>query len=190
MPAFFLKVEKFIVSGGRISGWLVFPLMFFVLLDILFRKLRGVIAHHEVNETLSGHLYELLDSLLQLFPSSILQELQWHTHSCFFVFGLAFTLLLNKHVRVDFFHERFSKRTKIWIEEVGFFLLVLPLTGILLFYGFQYVSISFIQNEVSSNINGLPYRWFVKSFVPLSFLFLFMAATISLYKICRKREED
>ena len=48
--------------------------------------------------------------------------------------------------------------------------------------GYDFVLMSFIQNEASSDPGGLPYRWIVKSFMIISFVLLFIEALNNLLK--------
>ena len=47
---------------------------------------------------------------------------------------------------------------------------------LIIYISVDFVQMSFIQNEVSSNPGGLSYRYLVKFLLPLSFVFLSLVA--------------
>jgi TRAP-type mannitol/chloroaromatic compound transport system permease small subunit len=47
---------------------------------------------------------------------------------------------------------------------------------LIVYEGLHFVELSFIQMEGSSDPGGLPYRFIVKSLMPLGFIFLIMQA--------------
>jgi len=107
--------------------------------------------------------------------STKLQELEWHFHTalCFLVF--AYTMTLDKHVRVEVFRERWSAKTKAAVDLLGLLFLFLPLCGVALYYSTFFAMTSFYGGEVSASATGLSNRWIIKSFQPLAFVLLLMA---------------
>lgn len=106
-------LETMIRSIGVGTAWLtVVPMAFFTGLQMLDRKLQlGV----------SAILPDLSTSLLFIL--------------IFMTFG--FTYLRDGHVRVDVFRRNWSPRRLAWIELGGCLLVLLPLAGILTFYGWD-----------------------------------------------------
>jgi TRAP-type mannitol/chloroaromatic compound transport system permease small subunit len=101
--------------------------------------------------------------------SVALQELEWHLFDVVILLGIAYTLHENAHVRVDIFYDRFSGRTQAWINLLGTLLFILPFSALIVYVGFEFVLLSFEQMERSSDPGGLPYRFLVKSLMPLAF---------------------
>ena len=52
---------------------------------------------------------------------------------------------------------------------------------LIIYIGLDFVEQSFIQQEASSNPGGLEYRFIVKSFLPLAFVFLALQALKDAY---------
>ena len=104
--------------------------------------------------------------------SIALQELEWHLFDIIILFGIAYTLKENAHVRVDIFYASFSEKTKAIINIISSLFFILPFSLLIIYIGLDFVSQSFIQNETSSNPGGLEYRFLVKSLMPLSFMFV------------------
>ncbi len=104
--------------------------------------------------------------------SIALQELEWHLFDVIILFGIAYTLRENAHVRVDIFYANYSQKTKALINLISSLFFILPFSFLIIYIGIDFVSLSFIQNEMSSNPGGLEYRFLVKALLPLSFIFL------------------
>lgn len=108
--------------------------------------------------------------------SIALQELEWHLFDIIILFGIAYTLKENAHVRVDIFYTTFSDKTKYLINTISSLFFILPFSILIIYIGLDFVSQSFVQNECSSNPGGLEYRFLVKLLMPLSFAFLSLQA--------------
>ncbi|MDX1295004.1 MAG: TRAP transporter small permease subunit [Sulfurimonadaceae bacterium] len=104
--------------------------------------------------------------------SVALQELEWHLFDVVILLGIAYTLRENAHVRVDIFYDRFSEKRKAIINLIGTILFILPFSALIIYVGFEFVLLSFEQMERSSDPGGLPYRFIVKSLMPLAFVLL------------------
>jgi TRAP-type mannitol/chloroaromatic compound transport system permease small subunit len=67
----------------------------------------------------------------------------------FFVLGMGYTLLKDKHVRVDVISAKFSARTRAWIEVILSLALFFPAFGLLLYQLVPYVLQSWIDRETA-----------------------------------------
>ena len=108
--------------------------------------------------------------------STALQELEWHFFDVVILLSIAYTLRNNSHVRVDIFYEKFSPKTKALINIFSFIFFVLPLSFLIIYIGINFVEMSYLQHEASSDPGGLKYRWIVKSLMPLAFILLALQA--------------
>jgi TRAP-type mannitol/chloroaromatic compound transport system permease small subunit len=108
--------------------------------------------------------------------SIALQELEWHLFDVVILFGIAYALKENAHVRVDIFYASYSEKNKALINIVSSVFFIRPFSFLIIYIGIDFVSMSFLQNEGSSNPGGLEYRFIVKSLLPISFVFLSLQA--------------
>jgi len=108
-------------------------------------------------------------------------EIIWHLYA-FFMFGLSHAITTDAHIRVDIIHMHLSKKTQRIIEVLGIVLLIMPFTLIVLDHSIGWTYHSFTVNEFSENTTGLPYRWVVKSILPLSMILIFIASLAGLIK--------
>lgn len=101
-----------------------------------------------------------------------MQELEWHLFAAMFMFGIGYTLKEDGHVRVDVFYDNFSTKTKAWVNIFGSIFLALPITLLIIYYGYGYTFEAYEMNEGSADPGGLPNRWIIRSVIPLSSIFV------------------
>ncbi|MBK1669418.1 C4-dicarboxylate ABC transporter permease [Rhodovibrio sodomensis] len=114
--------------------------------------------------------------------SVMAEEIEWHLCGAAWLVGLSYTLVSDDHVRVDVIHERLSVRKQAWIELFGLLVLLLPFVLIGVYQSWPYFWSSYLKGEVSQAPAGLPYRWAIKFFLPLSFGLLAVAVVSRLMK--------
>ena len=120
------------------------------------------------------------DAIMRYFFSTgsiALQEMEWHLFAMVFLFGIAYGLKEDGHVRVDVLYDRFSARWKAIVNIGGTVLLLLPLSVLVIEGSVWYVQEAYNSGEVSGDPGGLPYRWLIKLVIPASFVFLIVSAT-------------
>ena len=118
--------------------------------------------------------------------STALQELEWHFFDVVILLSIAYTFKHNAHVRVDIFYDKFSSKVQAIINIISILFFILPLSGLIIYIGFGFVELSFMQHEASSDPGGLTNRWIVKSLMPLAFVFLALQAFSELSNIFKK----
>jgi len=104
-----------------------------------------------------------------------LEELQWHLYAVGVMFGMAYTQVLNSHVRVDIVHQNLRPRTQHWIEIFGLLCLAIPFISTVFINSFDFVYEAWRVNEESSSPSGLPWRWLIKAVIPASCAMLLLA---------------
>ncbi len=112
--------------------------------------------------------------------STALQELEWHFFDVVILLSIAYTMRMGAHVRVDIFYDRFSPKTKRLVNIFSIIFFILPFSLLIVYIGYGFVEVSFLQNEASSDPGGLPYRWIVKSLILVAFVLLALEAINAL----------
>ena len=120
------------------------------------------------------------NELLLDWPLVPMEELQWHFYSVPFMFGLAYAITNDSHVRIDIFRTKMSKRLKHIFEILGILLLLMPCTVILFDFSLDYTIYSITHHESSQSTMGLSHRWIVKSVIPLSMILIMIASVARL----------
>jgi len=92
-----------------------------------------------------------------------LQESVSYMHTIVFMLGAAYTLKHDDHVRVDIFYQRCTEKTKAWIDCLGILLLLLPVTGFIIWSSWGYVADSWSIQEGSRNSGGIPAVYLLKT---------------------------
>jgi TRAP-type mannitol/chloroaromatic compound transport system permease small subunit len=95
-------------------------------------------------------------------------EIQWYLFGVMVMFGAAFTLNKNGHVRIDIVYGNVSQRAQMWIDLVGSIVFLLPMAVILFWVSWPLFYQSYLIGETSSNAGGLV-RWPIKLVLPLGF---------------------
>lgn len=150
-------LDRFIQRIGLTIGWVFVLLVAVIILQIVLRK---------------GFSSGLI----------VLEELQWHLYATGVMFGLSYAQTTNSHIRVDLFYTSFRAKTKRIIEVIGILTLILPFIAIVFMHSLDFVADSWRINEHSDAPSGLPWRWLIKSVIPLSFALLALAVVSRLIR--------
>jgi TRAP-type mannitol/chloroaromatic compound transport system permease small subunit len=108
----------------------------------------------------------------------LLEELQWHFYAVAFMFGLSYAMMTDSHVGMDLVYERLSPKWQCRWDIFGILVLLLPFACLIFYYSLDFVHEAWRLNERSVAPQGLPWRWAIKSVLPISFALLILA-TIS-----------
>jgi TRAP-type mannitol/chloroaromatic compound transport system permease small subunit len=108
-------------------------------------------------------------------------EIQWYLFAAVYMLASANTLKRDEHVRIDVITGRFSKRTQVWIDLLGYCLFLMPVCLVILFYGIPFAIYSINTAEMSSSAGGL-IVWPVKLLVPVGFGLLVVQAISEIVK--------
>jgi TRAP-type mannitol/chloroaromatic compound transport system permease small subunit len=149
-------------------------------LEILFDRFSDVMGWIAGVLNLLMLVNVFYDAIMRYFFSSgsiALQEMEWHLFAMVFLFGIAYGLKEDGHVRVDVLYDRFSPRRKAIVNIAGTVLFLLPLSVLIIEGSVWYVQEAYRSGEISGDPGGLPYRWLIKLVIPASFVFLVVSAT-------------
>jgi TRAP-type mannitol/chloroaromatic compound transport system permease small subunit len=108
----------------------------------------------------------------------MLEELQWHLYALGIMIGASYAQVLNSHIRVDILYMRLSPKWQCRWDLFGIVVLLLPFIVVIFHQSLDFVHESWRVNERSDAPLGLPWRWLIKSVIPVSFGLLALA-TIS-----------
>jgi TRAP-type mannitol/chloroaromatic compound transport system permease small subunit len=143
-------LRSFIDFVGRWASWLIVPLIFITMFDVVARKLVWIQIW-------------LVENLGRIFESTLLQELEWHFHTALFTLVLGYGYIWNTHVRVDLVRENLVFRKKAWLEMLGLTLFMIPFCLIVIWFAVIYAYDSWAIGEISASQVGLTNRWIIKT---------------------------
>lgn len=147
IKAFIKRVGQLSDFVGRIAGWLCTILMLLIGYDVA------------VKYTLN-------------YSNAAIFELQWHLFALIFLLGAPYTLKKDRHVRVDVFYSRFSKKQQAWVNLLGVLIFLLPFCLVVIDKSWIYARNSYLMNEGSPDPVGLPYRFIIKGSMVFAFVLL------------------
>ncbi len=150
---------------GRAVSWLSLVLVLVIVVDVAMRYIFSI-------------------------TSAASFEMEWHLFAVIFLLGAAWTLQEDKHVRVDVFYHRFSKKTQGWINLIGTLGLLLPFCAVAFYESLSFVENSWTVKETSPDPGGLPARYIVKGAIPVGFLLLGLQGISEALKSLKKIKGD
>lgn len=115
------------------------------------------------------------------YSTNGLLEIQWYLFGAVVLLGAPYTLKRNEHVRVDLLYMSLSERGRLWLDAVGFFVILIPACIFLTWLSFPFFWQAFASNEVSQNAGGL-ILWPAKILLPLGFALLAIQGVSELIK--------
>jgi len=108
-------------------------------------------------------------------------EIQWYMYAAMFMLASAYTLRRDEHVRIDVVVGRFSRRTQVWIDLLGFLFFLVPVCLLILWDGIPFALLSITSAEMSSNAGGL-IVWPAKLLVPVGFALIILQGLSEIIK--------
>ncbi len=122
------------------------------------------------------------------FGSVWAQELEWHLLSALILLGMSYAIQRGDNVRVDLFYADFSPSKKFAVDVLSIgliFLIALIFVKLSLPYVYQSYSIM----EQGSDPGGIPFRWVVKSLIPLGYTLLAIQSLGALLRLIQDRRQ-
>ena len=114
--------------------------------------------------------------------SIALQELTTYLHATIFMLGISYTLKHDGHVRVDIFYRNFSKERQALINVIGGLVFILPISVFVGLSSWEYVLASWSIMETSTENNGLPFIYLLKSVILIMPFLLAIQGLITVAK--------
>ena len=112
-----------------------------------------------------------------------LQELALYLHALVFLGCAGWALTEEEHVRVDILYKDKSKSYKKLINTLGLVFFVLPVVFIISFYSIDFIKLSWLLKESSTETGGLKTVYLHKTIILLFPLVLFLAAVKKLKEL-------
>ena len=103
-----------------------------------------------------------------------LAELERHLFAFVFLVGAGFTLLHDRHVRVDIFYSQMSRRRQAWVNLVGVVCLLIPCCYLVLSTTIPWVADAYRVGETSLDPGGIPARFIIKAALPLGYFLMLL----------------
>ena len=153
MPLFFWRFMNFLkkichvidsvnLMVGKLTSWVTLAIVLVVFMDVVMR-------------------YAFNMSFV------FTQELEWHLFAFIFLIGAGYTLFKDGHVRVDIIYQNLSDKGKAWVNLLGVIFFLIPGTFMIIETSGFFAYKSFMVLEGSPDPGGIPYRFIIKSCIPV-----------------------
>ncbi len=109
-------------------------------------------------------------------------EIEVYLFGILFLLAAGYTFKHDKHVRVDVFYTKLSKKRKAIIDLIGGLLFLLPWCYIIISSSWKYAYSSFLIKESSAQPGGLPALYLLKFCIAIGFVLLLLQALVSILK--------
>jgi len=116
--------------------------------------------------------YEVIARYFFNAPTIWSFDVTFMLYGTLFMLGCAYALHKGAHIRTDFFFERWSVRTKGFIDSIAYLVFFFPSFILLLFISWNEGWYSFTIGETSEQTPWRPILWPFKMVVPLTCLLL------------------
>lgn len=157
------KIEALIDVVGRATLWVALAMIALVAVNVLLRYAFS-------------------------FGSVWAQELEWHLLAALILLGMCYALQRGDNVRVDLFYAHYSAQKKFIIDVISL-LLLLAVALIFIKVSISYVAQSYSIQEISPDPGGIPFRWIVKSLIPIGYGLVVLQTAAALLRLFHERAQ-
>ncbi len=116
--------------------------------------------------------YEVISRYFFDAPTIWAFDVTFMLYGALFMLGAAYALHKGAHIRTDFFFERWSTKTKGWIDSVAYLVFFFPSLILFFFVSADEAWYSFSILETSEQTPWRPLLWPFKAVVPVTCLLL------------------
>lgn len=109
-------------------------------------------------------------------------EIEIYLFGMLFLLASGYTFKYEKHVRVDVFYTKLSKKGKAWVDLLGGAFLLIPWCYVVIVSSWYYGLSSFVIGESSPQPGGLPALYILKFCITLGFVFLLLQGISQMLK--------
>lgn len=160
MGKFASSVDAFNEVLGRWVALLILPLIYVVLHEVVARKVFNA-------------------------PTSWAFEVTVYLYGAHFMLGMAYTLLYDRHVRIDIIVLMLPERIQLWLRVATFILIFVPFVGALTWAALLYAGESWAQWEHSWSA-WKPPLYPYKTVMPVALLLLLVQGLANFVKDIQK----
>ena len=150
-------IERLSRVFGYIGAWIIAPLIVSMVWEVISRR--------------------FFDA-----PTMWAYEMSYMLMGTSFIFGLAWTLRMRRHVRVDFLYDHVSLRKQSMIDLVGFAFLALPATILLLGGLWDFLVYAFERDLRSGQSAWNPLVWPFRAGFVIGFVLLLLQIISEILK--------
>ncbi len=141
MQRVLLAIDRLSAFAGKVGGWAIVALTFAIC-------------------------YEVFARYLFRAPTTWAYDVSYMLYGALFMLAGAYTLSRNGHVRADFLYRSLSPRRQAMLDLPLYVLFFVPGMLALIWFGWAFFELSYLQNERSSVSPTGPLIWPYKFLIP------------------------
>ena len=150
-------IEGLTKAFGYIGAWIIGPLIMAMVYEVIARK--------------------FFDA-----PTFWAYEISYMLMGASFMFGIAYCLQMRRHIRVDFLYDHVSLKKQSLIDLVGYTVLVLPATVLVLNGVWDYLLYAYDHQELSGESAWNPLVWPFRTTFVIGFSLLILQTIAEILK--------
>lgn len=150
-------IEGLTKAFGYIGAWIIGPLIMAMVYEVIARK--------------------FFDA-----PTFWAYEISYMLMGASFMFGIAYCLQMRRHIRVDFLYDHVSLKKQSLIDLVGYTVLVLPATLLVLNGVWDYLLYAYEHQELSGESAWNPLVWPFRTTFVVGFSLLILQTIAEILK--------
>ena len=127
-------------------------------------------------------------------PAEWSYDISYMFYGAIFLLGAAYTLRIDKHVRIEIFYGKMSRRSKALIDAICYVILFFPAVGSLIYFGGVFAIKSWKLLEVSGESMWQPAIYPFKTVLPIAAFLLMLQGIVEFIRcvglIIRRNDAD
>ncbi len=133
-------IDAISIWSGRITCWLVLPLMAGMTYEVVIR-----------------HLWQ---------PTHWAYDTSYMIYGALFMLGAAYTLQRGAHIRTDFLYQKWSVKTQATVDALCYLFLFFPGIAVFLWLGGEFAWNAWTRNERAMSSAWMPIIYPLKAVIP------------------------
>jgi TRAP-type mannitol/chloroaromatic compound transport system permease small subunit len=129
-----------------------------------------------------GMVWEVFSRYVLRSPTFWAFEIAYMLMGAAFMLGIAYTLQMRRHVRVDFLYDHVSPKLQATIDLVGFIVLVLPAATLVLYGLWDYFVYAYVNGELSGQSAWNPIVWPFRTTFVIGFALVILQTVAEILK--------
>ena len=151
------SLEKITKNIGKLSGWLIIPLVIALC-------------------------YEVFARYVFKAPTIWAFDITYMLMSAIFLIGAAYTLADQRHIKIDFLYAHFPERLQRIADLVGLVVLILPVICYVAFFSIEKLVWAIQETERSDFSPWRPVLWPFRGFIALGYVLLVLQSIAEILK--------
>jgi TRAP-type mannitol/chloroaromatic compound transport system permease small subunit len=151
------RLDAISVWTARVSGWLILPLTFVLVYEVVSRKF-----FHR--------------------PTMWASDLSYMLYGTLFMLGAAYALQRGAHIRTDFLYRRWPVRAQGTVDAILYLLFFFPGIALFLWVGGEFAWTSWLQGERAITSSWRAPIYLLKMVIPLAAVLLLLQGVAEFLK--------